>query len=221
MTLTIPMFPLGTVAFPGLTLPLHVFEERYRDLVNHLLGIEDPADRVFGTVAIREGFEVGDHGKQSLYRVGVRMQLTEIIANDDGTFDIEATARDRIVLGNLDGSGSYPVGEVTLSPDEADPGAPELHERARAAFTAYRAAISDIQGTTFSGRLPEDPGYLSWTLAALSPLPMAERQQLLEAESPAERLELVTEFLRAELRAMNVIPSLPATDVARTAWSPN
>ena len=57
---TLPMFPLNTVLFPGVTLPLHVFEERYRALVEHLLRIEDPAERVFGSVAIREGYEVGD-----------------------------------------------------------------------------------------------------------------------------------------------------------------
>jgi hypothetical protein len=50
---------------------------------------------------------------------------------------------------------------------------------------------------------------------------MAERQALLEAEDATERLELVTRYLTDELRAINVIPSLPATQVARTAWSPN
>jgi len=50
---------------------------------------------------------------------------------------------------------------------------------------------------------------------------MPERQSLLEAEDAAERLILVTDLLRYELRAMNVIPSLPATEVARTRWSPN
>ena len=53
---------------------------------------------MFGTVAVREGYEVGDHGSQSLYRVGVRLQLTDVEANDDGTFEIEAVARERIVL---------------------------------------------------------------------------------------------------------------------------
>ena len=48
-----------------------------------------------------------------------------------------------------------------------------------------------------------------------------ERQALLEAEDAAERLVMVTDLLRSELRAMNVIPSLPATEVARTRWSPN
>ena len=51
MSETLPMFPLNTVLFPGVTVPLHVFEERYRALVEHLLGIEDPAERAFGTVA--------------------------------------------------------------------------------------------------------------------------------------------------------------------------
>ena len=50
---------------------------------------------------------------------------------------------------------------------------------------------------------------------------MHERQALLEAEDTAIRLSMVTDLLRAELRAMNVIPSLPATEVARTRWSPN
>jgi uncharacterized protein len=221
VTETLPMFPLNTVVFPGVTIPLHVFEDRYRALVQHLLSIEDPTERVFGTVAIREGYEVGDHGAQSLYRVGVRMQLTEVESNDDGTYEIVATARDRIILGGMETSGGFANGAVTDSPDEPIEGSEALHDRARATFTAYRAAVSAMQGTTFSGSLPRDPGYLSWTLSALAPLPMAERQALLEAESPEARLELVTSFLREELRAINVIPSLPATDVARTAWSPN
>lgn len=221
MTDTLPMFPLNTVLFPGVSIPLHVFEDRYRALVQHLLRIDDPSDRVFGTVAIREGYEVGEHGAQSLYRVGVRMQLTEVESNEDGTFEIVATARDRIILDGLETSGEFANGTVTDSPDEPIEGSEALHNRARATFTAYRAAISAMQGSTFSGSLPRDPGYLSWTLAALAPLPMAERQSLLEAESPEARLELVTTLLREELRAINVIPSLPATDVARTAWSPN
>jgi Lon protease-like protein len=149
------------------------------------------------------------------------MQLTEVESNEDGTFEILATARDRIILGGLETSGEFANGDVTDSPDQPIEGSEELHDRARATFTAYRAAVSAMQGTTFSGSLPRDPGYLSWTLAALAPLPMAERQSLLEAESPQARLELVTQLLREELRAINVIPSLPATDVARTAWSPN
>jgi Lon protease-like protein len=215
------MFPLNTVLFPGVSVPLHVFEDRYRALVHHLLRVEDPTARVFGSVAIREGYEVGDHGAQSLFRVGCRVQLTEVESNADGTFDIVAVGLDRIALEKLETTGTFPVGHVVDEPEEATPVDEHVLERARATFTAYRAALTEIRADPYEGKLPRDPSYLSWTLAACAPLPMPERQALLEAEDAATRLILVTDLLRQELRAMNVISSLPATEVARTRWSPN
>ena len=217
----LPMFPLNTVVFPGMSVPLHVFEDRYRMLVRHLLTVEDPAARVFGTVAIREGYEVGDHGAQSVYRVGCVLQLTEVDRREDGTFDIVAVARERLVLEEMKRGEEFPQGlaEVLVEPEVDVPA--EVLDRARATFTAFRAAMTELQGDPFSGSLPRDPDYLAWTLSALAPLPMAERQSLLEASDAAERLVLVTRLLTEELRAINVIPSLPATQVARTAWSPN
>lgn len=215
------MFPLGTVAFPGLTMPLHVFEDRYRALIHHLLRIDDAEERLFGTVAIREGYEVGERGAQSLFRVGCRLQLVEAEENPDGSFEIVAVARDRFMLDELDPSGLYPVGHVEEFPEQHVPIEPEVVERARATFTAYRATLAEIRADPYEGSLPRDPEYLSWTLAACAPLPLPDRQQLLEAEDAGVRLALVTEMLRSELRAMNVIPSLPATEVARTRWSPN
>ena len=217
----LPMFPLNAVLFPGVSVPLTVFEDRYRAMVHHLLRVEDPAQRLFGSVGIREGYELGDHGAQSLYRVGVRMQLTEVEAHPDGTFDVVAVGQERIQLDRLETGGLFPVGHVTEHPDPEAPVAESILEQARVAFTAYRAALADIRNDPYSGALPRDPTYLSWTLAAVAPLPMPERQALLEAEDAAVRLVLVTDLLRAELRAMNVIPSLPATEVARTRWSPN
>jgi uncharacterized protein len=215
------MFPLNTVIFPGLRVPLNVFEDRYRALVHHLLRVEDPTERVFGSVGIREGYEVGEHGTQSLFRVGCRVQLTEVESHADGTFSIEAVGLGRIELERLDTSGSFPVGHVVDRPEpEADVPA-ELVERAAAMFVAYRAALADIAADPYLGDLPRDPSYLSWTLAAVAPLPLHQRQSLLEAEDATSRLELVTALLRTELQAMNVIASLPATEVARTRWSPN
>lgn len=215
------MFPLNTVVFPGMSVPLHVFEDRYRLLVNHLLAVEDPAARVFGTVAIREGYEVGDHGAQSVYRVGCLLQLTEADRRDDGTFDIVAVARERLKLEEMQRGVDFPQGVVAVLPEPEVEVPTEVLDRARATFTAFRAAMTELQGDPFSGTLPRDPDYLAWTLSALTPLPMAERQSLLEAADATERLELVTRLLTEELRAINVIPSLPATQVARTAWSPN
>ncbi len=215
------MFPLNAVIFPGLRVPLTVFEDRYRALVHHLLRVEDPAERIFGSVGIREGYEVGDHGAQSLFRVGCRVQLSEVEAHADGTFTIEAVGLDRIQLERLDTTGVFPVGHVMPRPEIDAQVSETLLEQARTTFTAYRAALAEIRIDPYEGNLPNDPSYLSWTLAACAPLPLHERQGLLEAEDAAERLELVTALLRSELRAMSVIPSLPATEVARTRWSPN
>ncbi len=215
------MFPLNAVLFPGVSVPLRVFEDRYRALIHHLMRIEDPTDRIFGTVGIREGYEVGDHGAQSLFRVGVRVRVTEVEAHEDGTFDLVGVGLDRIELQRLEAGGPFPVGHVVERPEATAGVSEEVLEQARATFTAYRAALAGIRSDPYDGPLPTDPTYLSWTLAACAPLPMAERQALLEAEDAGDRLVLVTDLLRAELRAMNVIPSLPATEVARTRWSPN
>lgn len=221
MARVVPAFPLNTVVFPGTALPLHVFEERYRALVEHLLELPDPAERVFATVAIRDGYEVGEHGAQSLYRVGCLLQLTDVESNPDGSFEVEAVARERIRVEEMVGGNDFPSVRIVDVPDGTDPTSEEALLRARGTFTAYRAAVAQMQGDPFTGTLPQDPEFLSWTLATAVPLPLAEKQELLEAEDPAVRLAMVTDFLREELRAINVIPSMPAVQVARTSWSPN
>jgi Lon protease-like protein len=221
MAAALPMFPLNAVVFPGVSVPLHVFEDRYRALVHHLRRIEDPAQRLFGTMAIREGYEVGTHRSQSLYRIGCRVRLTEVEEHGDGTFDVVAVGLDRIELERLDTTGDFPLGWVIDRPEPAVPVDEDLLTQARSVFTAYRAAVAALSSDPYEGTLPRDPEYLSWTLAACAPLPLPERQELLEADDAGERLALVTSLLRRELRAMNVIPSLPATQVARTRFSPN
>lgn len=217
------MFPLNAVIFPGLSLPLNIFEERYRALVHRLLRIEDPADRVFGTVAIREGYEVGERGGQSVHRVGCLLQLTEAEQRPDGSFAIEAVGRQRLRLASLDNSELYLVGTVDLLDDPpVDTDAVPQALRALAAFERYRSLLSEIRGeSVLEGDLPADPGYLSWTLAATCMFTLDERQRLLETADSAERLAMLTELIRDEVRAMAALPSLPATDVARTGWSPN
>jgi Lon protease-like protein len=214
------MFPLNTVVFPGLNVPLHVFEERYVALVRDLLA-RPAGSRVFGSVAIREGYEVGDHGAQSLYRVGCRLLLTDVEEHGNGTFDVLGIGIDRFALDRLDGGGPFPVGRVEARPEEGLDVAPEILEDARAVVAAYRAAVGAFGHDPFDDALPRDAMALSWTLAASAPLPMPERQELLETDDVGTRLSHLTEMLRFELRAINVIPSLPATGVPRTSWSPN
>jgi Lon protease-like protein len=221
MSDTLPMFPLNTVLFPGMSVPLRVFEDRYRAMVHHLLRVEDPVDRVFGSVGIREGYEVGEHGAQWLFKVGCRMKMTEVEPHPDGTFELVAVGLDRIELEHLDTTGTYPIGRVTPLTEQDASGPEGVADTARATYEAYREALLSIDREPPDGGLPRDPAYLSWALAALAPLTLGQRQSLLEAEDAEGRLRMVTEVLRGELRTMRVFPSLPATEIARTAWSPN
>jgi len=216
------MFPLNTVLFPGMRMPLHVFEDRYRALVHHLLAISDKSVRLFGVVAIREGYEVGSHGAQSLHRVGCVAQMTSVTPYADGRFDIEVLGRSRMRLGALDSSGAYLVGEVDILEDRARPSADEEVRRCLETFAAYRHLLGELRGEDLlDAPLPRDPTYLSYTLAASCPLTLQERQGLLETDDPRQRLVVLRHLLREEMRAMRAIPSLPATEVARTGWCPN
>lgn len=219
-----PIFPLNTVVFPGVTVPLHVFEDRYRALVHHLLTIPDKPQRLFGIVAIREGYEVGTHGVQSVHRVGCVVQMTSVEPYPDGRFDIEVVGRGRLRLDGLDTSGPYLEGDVETveEPAELSPAAVEQAARTVAIFEEYRRQLSELRGSeVLEGDLPSDPQYLSYGLAATCLLTLAERQSLLEAPTAVERLVMLRHTLAEEMRAMKAIPSLPATEVARTAWSPN
>lgn len=220
---SVPVFPLNTVVFPGVVTSLHIFEDRYRALMRDLVAMPDPADRTFAVVAIREGYEVGDRGVQSLHRVGTLVQLTEIERYDDGRFDIEVTGRQRIVLDQVDTSGEYLTARGDLVDDEEDSSeAAEEAERALTAFEEYREALSTMRGgPVLAGPLPHDPAYLSYSLAATCLLSQSQRQDLLEAPDANTRLRMLRGSLREEMRAMRALPSLPATEVARTRWSPN
>lgn len=222
---TVPVFPLNTVLFPGVVAPLHIFEDRYRALIRDLLRIAEPRDRVFGVIAIREGYEVGERGRQSLHRVGTLVQVTEVERYDDGRFDIEVAGRQRLVIEEIDTSGEYLRAEVDLIEEDSaleDPIAEEEASRTLATFETYRAELSDLRGgPVLAGVMPQDPLYLSYSLAATCLLSLAERQSLLEAPDAVTRLRVLRASLREEMRAMRALPSLPATEVARTRWSPN
>lgn len=220
----IPLFPLNTVMFPGVRAPMHIFEERYRALMRDLLATPEPRDRVFGIVAIREGYEVGEHGVQSSHRVGCLVQVTEHERHEDGRFDIEVLGRQRLRVLEVTPTEEYLTAEADLLDDAARDPAAEAGEAARtlAAFEEYRSELSELRGgPVLSGPLPDDPLYLSYALAATCLLTLGQRQELLEAADATTRLRMLRASLRTELAAMRALPSLPATEIARTRWSPN
>jgi uncharacterized protein len=220
----LPLFPLNVVAFPGMSVPLHIFEDRYQALVRHLLTVADPADRVFGIVTIREGYEVGNHEARSMYRTGCLMQLTEAEPYDDGRFDVVAVGRGRVRVVATETSAPFLRAEVQHLDDPQEPTPETAREAARALalFGDYRTAVSTLRGDdVMTGPLPRDPEMLSYVLASTCSLTLPERQQLLESPSTEERLGLLRRLMRRELQAMAAVPSLPATEVARSGWNPN
>ena len=118
----LPLFPLGAVLYPGMLLPLHIFEERYRQLVRDLL--DGPEPRRFGVIAIRKGRETGIDGVQSLYEIGCTAVLRRVDQHEDGRYDIVAVGTERFRLLGLDETRPYLRGEVEILAEEpADPAA--------------------------------------------------------------------------------------------------
>src|ERR1700686_2204563 len=116
MSETLSLFPLGTVLYPGLLLPLHIFEERYRRLVRDLL--EETSPRRFGVIAIRRGRETGVDGIAALYEIGCIASVRPGREDEGGRFDLVAVGTQRFRLAELDDSRPYLQGEVDLLPDE-------------------------------------------------------------------------------------------------------
>lgn len=221
MSVTIPIFPLNAVVMPGQVLPLRIFEERYVAMLAHLRQETDPAQRLFGTVAIRDGHEVGAPA-QAWFRIGCLLQLTDVERNADGSYDVEAVGRSRLRLDRLDHTGPFPEGDVELLEDPVPEQAAQLAPRALATFEEYRQALSTVNGEeVLVGALPRDPAMLAWSISAATMLTLPERQSLLEEPDVALRLALAIDLMRREIQAMTTLPSLPATQIGRTAWSPN
>lgn len=211
----LPLFPLGTVLFPGVLLPLHVFEERYRQLVRDLLVAPYDA-RTLGIVAIREGREVGIDGIHALHAVGCVARLFRAEPYDDGRFDIVTTGQQRFRLDALDESRAYLQGDVTLLDDPAGPDADGLAGQVERAWADYREALGSTDAET-----PDDAVSLSYLVAAGAVLDVGEKQRLLEAPDAASRLRAELALLRRETALMSLLPSLPAVELTRAPASPN
>jgi len=110
----IPLFPLHTVLCPGIVVPLHIFEERYRALTRHCLETGAP----FGIVLIREGREVGT-ASRTLARVGALVEIREAGRYPDGRYDLLAAATGRFAIDSVDlAKEPYLVADVTPLEDD-------------------------------------------------------------------------------------------------------
>lgn len=219
----LPLFPLGLVLLPGLLLPLHVFEERYRVLVRELLELPEEQRR-FGVVAIREGREVGADGVTALHEVGCVAQLRRVDPHEDGRFDIVTTGAERFRLTGLDTDGPYLTGLVDYLPDDMGPAdeAPLLDTAVRAAFLDYLAALGEAGGDEIEApELPDSSLVLSYLVAATMLLDLDDRQALLAEPDGASRLRAELTALRRESTLLRVLTAAPSPEFARGPISLN
>ena len=233
MTSRLAVFPLGTVLFPGLVLPLHIFEDRYRELVRHLMALPEGAPREFGVVAIRRGWETqpGTAPGQTavsaaltLYEVGCTAELRQVTEHPDGRFDIVTVGRRRFRITGVDGRAApYLTAEIEWLPEPPDEQetADRLAPRVLAMFRHYLALLRP-EAADVAEQLPEDATVLSHLVAATAALSIDDRQRLLAAADTATRLRTELRLLSREaalLRRVRAVP-VPLAELASPS-SPN
>lgn len=244
-TVRLPLFPLNTVLFPGLVLPLNVFEERYRAMMRALLKTPEDEPRRFAVVTIRDGHEVapsepgmpdptalpqrgptagfGPDPVRAFHAVGCVADAATIRERSDGTFEVLATGTTRVRLKSVDASGPFLVAE--LEPLEEEPGdeAAALAEGVLRAFRQYQKRLAGARERSLStgAELPDEPSVVSYLVAAAMMLDTPTKQRLLQAPDTASRLRDELKLLRAETAIIRNLPSLPASELTRGPTSLN
>jgi uncharacterized protein len=222
MSETLPLFPLGTVLFPGLLLPLHIFEDRYRRLVRDL---EDgPEPRRFGVIAIRQGRETGVDGIQALHEIGCTATLRQVKALPDGRYDIVTVGAQRFRLASLDDSRPYLRARMDMLTEETGE-ATAVAQAARVvrdSFRAYLSALAERGVTQISApELPEDPVTLSYLVGASMIIDLSDRQALLAEPDALRRLAAERALLSRELTMLRTLTATPAPDLRNSPYSSN
>jgi uncharacterized protein len=246
MSELLPLFPLGTVLFPGMILPLRVFEERYRQMVADLLGKPEPA-REFGVIAIRKGHEVGADNAREMHDIGCVARLRETARHADGRFDLVTVGTRRFRLLRTDDTLPYYQGEIEELPERVlpDPALPDQAGASRApdaaaagreaaaqaawavravqaAFRDYLNALADRAGAVVRvADIPDDPILLSYVVAAGMIIDLPERQALLAAPDAVSRLKAERSLLTRERAMLRLTTSRPAPDLSGERFSQN
>ena len=222
MSELLPLFPLSTVLFPGMRLPLHIFEPRYRQLVADLL--DQPEPRRFGVIAIRKGKETGVDGVAALYDVGCVATVRQVESREDGRYDLLTVGTQRFRLLGLDKSLPYLRGEIEPLPDETGEAREAAYatRRVQEAFRGYLNLLVDRGGGVISvADLPDEPLLLSYIIAAAMIIDLPDRQSLLAAPDALARLKAERSLLTREIGMLRATTSRPAPDFNYEPFSPN
>jgi len=220
--ISLPLFPLNTVLFPGQVLPLHIFEERYRRMIGQCIEKSWP----FGVTLIQEGEEVGGPAKP--FEVGTTARVTQVERLDDGRLNIISVGELRFRIAALDqAQDGYLRADVALWPwspsDETASQTLALNVRDR--LRRYVEMISQASGTELkTNDLPDEPTELACLTAVALQVEQLEKQDLLNSPSIAALLSKEVGLLRRELRMLQVIlasPGRPTSDESSVIFSAN
>ncbi|TDT36409.1 hypothetical protein EV562_108236 [Streptomyces sp. BK208] len=244
-TVRLPLFPLNSVLFPGLVLPLNIFEERYRAMMRELLKTPEDEPRRFAVVAIRDGCEVapsapglpdgttteesgptagfGADPLKAFHKVGCIADAATIRERSDGTFEVLATGTNRVRLVSVDASGPFLTAELEPLPEEPGDEAGALAEGVLRSFRQYQKRLAGARERSLAtgADLPDEPGVVSYLVAAAMMLDTPTKQRLLQAPDTASRLRDELKLLRSETSIIRTLPSLPASELTRGPTSLN
>ena len=189
----LPLFPLNTVLFPSLPLPLHIFEERYKLMIGSCI----VTDSLFGVCLIKEGVEVG--GPAEPFEIGTVARISEVDRQQDGRMNLMTFGTSRFKLLEITQREPYLIGRVQLLKPTAEAPASELVTDVADRLLRY---LREVRRTT---RLPDrselivDVDRLAYLAIATLGMPARERQTFLETDSVIARLQEARDRLRREI----------------------
>lgn len=194
---SLPLFPLQTVLFPGMVLPLRIFEPRYRKM----FAARAERDPIFGVVLTRSGSEVGD--RPEIHAVGTGATLLKAVRHDDGRVDLAVRGGRRFRVHDGHWGEEYLVATVEWLRDGGAEGDPaegtRLARQVQGAFAAYLQALERTTGQRIEPpELGGGPAAVAYAVCAMMPFGTAARQRLLETEPETPLLRALLAALRRE-----------------------
>ena len=198
----LPIFTLNTVLFPGMPLKLHIFEERYKLMINRCYQSGQP----FGVALIKSGQEIG--GRAEPFLVGCTADITEMEPLPGGRMNIVAVGRERFIARNFKYDQPYLVAEVeTLSLSHTE--SVTLNNASRSLrpwVQRYLQTLADASETKFDiQQLPEDPLQLAYLASFLLNIPIEQKQNLLNIENADEFIRDLRVIYRREVTLLDAM----------------
>jgi Lon protease-like protein len=193
----IPIFPLESpTLFPNVSVPLHIFEPRYRAMIADAL----KGDRIIGMVMLQPGHESEYEGRPPIFPIGCAGLITDYEQLPDGRYNIVLGGLVKFRVTSEDNSRPYRLARVETIPEVLDDRGTEALRQERERLTSLMSALSDQLG--FPDPPPGVPDeQVVDQLAEHLPLAPLARQKLLEQESPLARATVLVKLLEALVKA--------------------